>query len=75
MCSYEKAGCLGYRDLGFCDRDLGNRAENFSNMNTPARILGLSGTKHFQLRMNCKVADKSGRVSTGILGAFLGNRD
>ena len=30
-------------DLGFCDRDLGNRAGNFSNsshMNTPARISG-----------------------------------
>ena len=29
MCSYEKAGWPGYRDLGFCDRDLGNRAGNF----------------------------------------------
>ena len=43
MCSYEKAGWPGYRDLGFFDRDLGNRAGNFSNfshMNTPARIPG-----------------------------------
>ena len=43
MCSYEKAGWPGNRDLGFCDRDLGNRAGNFSNsshMNTPARIPG-----------------------------------
>ena len=30
-CSYEKAGWPGYRDLGFCDRDLGNRAGNFSH--------------------------------------------
>ena len=30
MCSYEKAGQPGYRDLGFYDRDLGNRDENFS---------------------------------------------
>ena len=27
--SYEKAGQPGYRDLGFLDRDLGNRDENF----------------------------------------------
>ena len=40
------------------------------------QIPGLSLTKHFQLRMACKVADKSERGSTGILGAFhLGNRD
>ena len=62
MCSYGKAGC---------DRDLGNRAGNFSHMNTPARIPGLSGTKHFQLRVACKVADKSERGSTGILWALL----
>ena len=29
MCSYEKAGQPGYRDLGFCDQDHGNRDENF----------------------------------------------
>ena len=29
MCSYEKAGWPSYRDLGFCDRDLGNGAGNF----------------------------------------------
>ena len=29
MCSYEKPGWPGYRDLGFCDRYLGNRDENF----------------------------------------------
>ena len=63
MCSYEKAGWPG-------NRDLVNRAGNFSRMNTPARVPGLSGTKHFQLRMACKVTDKSERGSTGILGAF-----
>ena len=31
MCPYEKAGWPGYRDLDFCDRDLGNRAGNFSH--------------------------------------------
>ena len=51
-------------------RELGNRAGNFSHMNTLARIPGLSETKHFQLHMACKVADKSERGSTGILGAF-----
>ena len=35
MCSYEKAGWPGYRDLSVCDRDLSNRAGNFSHMNTP----------------------------------------
>ena len=30
MCSYEKPGWPGYRDLSFCDRDLGNRDENFT---------------------------------------------
>ena len=29
MCSYERPGWHGYRDLGFCDRDLGNWDENF----------------------------------------------
>ena len=45
------------------------RAGHFSHLNTPARIPGLSVTKHFQLRMACKVADKSERGSTGMLGA------
>ena len=36
---YEKPGGPGYRDLGFCDRDLGNRARNLSHMNTPARSI------------------------------------
>ena len=30
MCSYEKAGKPGYRDLCFYDRDLGNWDENFA---------------------------------------------
>ena len=63
MCSYEMAGWPGYRDLG-------NRAGNFSHMNTPARIPGLSGTKYFQLRIACKVANKWEHGSTGILGAI-----
>lgn len=29
MCSFEKPGWRGYPDLGFCDRDVGNRGENF----------------------------------------------
>ena len=49
-----------------CYRDLGKRAGNFSHMNTPARIAGLSVRKHFKLRMACKVAEKSERGSTGI---------
>ena len=30
MCSYDRAGWLGSRDLGFFNRDLGKRAGNFS---------------------------------------------
>ena len=30
MCSYERAGWLGYRDLGFSNWDLGKRAGNFA---------------------------------------------
>ena len=30
MCSYEGARWLGYRDLGFSNRDLGKRAGNFA---------------------------------------------
>ena len=30
MCSYERVGWLGSRDLGFFNRDLGKRAENFA---------------------------------------------
>ena len=30
MCSYERAGWLGYRDLGFSNRDLGKRTGNFA---------------------------------------------
>ena len=70
MCSDEKAGWPGYQDLGFCNQDLSNQAGNFSHMNTPAQKLGLFVTKHFQLRMACKVADKLERSSMGILGAF-----
>ena len=83
-CEPGRSGCLGFRHLGsplFSSQKfrcvhmrrravLGNRTGNFSHMNTPARPPGLSGTKHFQLRMACKVTDKSERASTGILGAF-----
>ena len=40
MCSYERAGWLGCRDLGFINRGLGNRAGNVSHMNTSARLAG-----------------------------------
>ena len=40
MCSYEKAGWLGSRDLGSCNRDLGKRAEKFCHMNTSAWLPG-----------------------------------
>ena len=40
MCSYERAGWLGSRDLGFSNRDLGKRAGNFCHMNTSSRLPG-----------------------------------
>ena len=69
MNSYEKAGWPGYREL-----------ETFPTINTPAKIPGLSETNHFQLRMACKVADKSEGGFRVILEVFLdifkeGNRD
>ena len=43
-CSYERLGWLGYRDLSFCDRDLGNRDENFSYEHSSPE----TGTKLFK---------------------------
>ena len=43
---------------------------NFSHINTRAQIPGLSMIKHFQLRMACKVADKSERGSVVFWGPF-----
>ena len=40
MCSYERVTRLGYRDLGFSNRDLGKRARNFCHMNTSSRLPG-----------------------------------
>ena len=40
MCSYEKAGQPGYRDLGFSDRDLGSPGRKISHMNTVSRLPG-----------------------------------
>ena len=40
MCSYERVTWLGYRDLGFSNRDLGKRARNFCHMNTSSRLPG-----------------------------------
>ena len=40
MCSYERFGWPGYRDLGFCDRDLGVQYEHtreFVQVTEPAR--------------------------------------
>ena len=37
MCSYERAGWLGSRDLGFPNRDLAKRTGKFCHMNTSAR--------------------------------------
>ena len=40
MCSYERVTWLGYRDLGFSNRDLGKRARNFCHINTSSRLPG-----------------------------------
>ena len=53
MCSYERVGWLGYRDLGFSNRDLSNWAGNVSHMNISAH--SVTGIFFSQLRMPCKV--------------------
>ena len=40
MCSYERAAWLGYRDLGFSNRDLGKWAGKFCQMNTSSWLPG-----------------------------------
>ena len=38
MCSYERAGWLGSRDVGFFIQDLAKRAGKFFRMNTSVRL-------------------------------------
>ena len=46
--SQKKADYPDYQYLGFCDRDLGNGADNLSHMKSPAQLLE-----------QCKMAYKS----------------
>ena len=48
MCSYERAGWLGSRDLGFSNRDLGKSAGKFFHMNTSARLTGWKRDEFFE---------------------------
>ena len=66
MCSYEKAGWPGYRDLG-------NRAGNFSYMNTSRPNTGTVRNETFSTAHGFKIADKSERGYTdcgGLLDIF-----
>ena len=47
MCSYERAGWLGYRDLGFSNRDLGKRAGNFAIWTLHSGYREENNTMHF----------------------------
>ena len=52
MCSYEKASWLGCRDLGFSNRDLGERAKNFA-IRTPHPVYWEeNNTIHFRHKMD-----------------------
>ena len=44
MCSYEGPGWPGYRNLGFCDRDLGTGMKMFPYENS----CPVTGTKRFR---------------------------
>ena len=50
MCSYERAGWLGYRDLGFSNRDLGKRAGNFAIGTLHPGYREENNTMHFRDR-------------------------
>ena len=44
MFSYEKAGWLGYPDLGFSNQNLGKWAGKFYHMNISSRLPGITIT-------------------------------
>ena len=50
MCSYERAVWLGYRDLGFSNRDLGKRAGNFGIWTLHPGYREENNTMHFRDR-------------------------
>ena len=64
MCSYEKAGWSGYRDLAT------EASGKFFPYEHSSPDTGTVRAKHFQLHMACNVANKSERGSRSILGAF-----
>ena len=45
MCSYEKAGQPGYRDLGFYDRDLGKKKFPHMNISPYEHFIPVTGMK------------------------------
>ena len=50
MCSYERAGWLGYRYLGFSNRDLGKPAGNFAICTLPPGLREENNAMHFRDR-------------------------
>ena len=58
MYSYDRESWLGYRDLNFSKRDIGQRAGKFCHMSTLSRC---TGTNSSQQRMRYTVDDVAGR--------------
>ena len=71
MCSYDRPGWPRYRDLGFCDRDLGNRDENFPCEHSSP----VSGMKHFRQRASSyEPGNRAGSVTgTNSVVCSVGN--
>ena len=79
MCSYERAGWLGCRDLGFSSRDLGKRAGNAA-ISTVQPFTGMSSSNEFCIVLLCRCiffiisipfdnSDTAFRVSKAVTGA------
>ena len=76
MCSYERVGWLGSRDVGFSNRDLGKRAEHFAILSILAARMALSCFAccvfHIiSIPFNC--SDTALRVAKSMVGAKVIN--
>ena len=78
--SQKKAEYPGYQYLRFCDRDLGNGADNLSHMKTPAKLLEQCKMAYKSIDFDPDMAkfgrgvfflDYSGMGIYGIDGVFL----
>ena len=71
MCSNERAGWLGFPDLGLSNLDLGKQAENFCHMNTSAWLPGLKPGMNFSNEFCINCSDTAIRVAKAMIGAKL----